>query len=112
MTTTLCNKPTCQNPKAEDSVCCVFHRDQKKQLNQDWRDRKRKGLPKRKPGRKPAGTDALEQLEDRAPTRGRPAKATPGTLGLEEAIEDRKQKIDKLTLEITMLEGALEMLRA
>ena len=48
-----CNKKTCDNPKAPDSVSCEFHRDQKKAANQVWKDRQAQGLPKRKPGRKP-----------------------------------------------------------
>lgn len=110
----LCKKPTCQEPKAPDSVCCVFHRDQKKQANQDWRDRKNKGLPKRKPGRQPKGAAAAAVVQHEL-TRAMPAMTTAvkaATLSIEAAIDERRQAADKLQLEIAMLEGTLQMLQA
>ena len=113
MTTTptkLCNKPTCHNPKADDSVCCAFHRDQKKALNQEWRDRKHKGLPKRKPGRKPKEGDP--EVAMMYPLKRPAPAAVAATASIQLAIDERREQMAVLTHEIGLLEGTLQMLQA
>lgn len=108
-----CRKPTCLKPQAADSVFCEPHRDEKRRINADGRARKAKGLPKQKPGRKPKGAAAAAVVMQ-AFTQRQAAHAadSPTAASIQEAIAERRQKADRLTAEITILEGALTMLQA
>ena len=101
----VCRKLTCLDPKAENSVFCPRHRDQKQQANANTKIRKASGLPPLKPGRKPRGHAAL-QTQTAKP----PAHRT-ALVDLEAAILTRKERQAHLGDEISVLEQSLTILR-
>lgn len=118
-TQTDCKKPNCPDPKAEDSVYCIKHRDQKRAANE-------RAAAKRKGGAPPAPKKAIvirpprigvevaaPRLKDPPPPS--PAKqgnGHPGRNHVELTAAYIRETIARLQSEVRQLEQTLSVLDA